>query len=121
MLDGLAGAVRALRRGRRRCSDPGAPSFLAHICEELQAHAELHRLLLPPGLHRPTDEPCDPEELCEALFRAVLEPAGIRLQLTLDAVPLSIAQAWMLNLVVSELVTRAARHAFDDCGGTMHV
>jgi len=121
MLNELAGAAKTLRRARRPYGDPGALSVLAHVCEGLQAHAELHQLLSPPGLLRPADLPCDPEELCEALFRAVLAPAGIRLRLTLEAVPLTIAQAWMLNLVVSELVTCAARHAFDDSGGTMHV
>ena len=50
--------------------------------------------------------------LCSALSEAILEPAGIRCEAVIDSGMLPAAQCHRLGLMVTELVTNAAKHAF---------
>jgi two-component sensor histidine kinase len=50
--------------------------------------------------------------LCGALSEAILEPAGVRCEAMIDSGTLPAAQCHRLGLMVTELVTNAARHAF---------
>lgn len=52
------------------------------------------------------------ESLCEALSRAVLEPAGIRCEAAIESGTLPASQCHRLALMLTELVTNAAKHAF---------
>ena len=52
------------------------------------------------------------ENLCEALSEAVLEPAGIRCEAAIESGALPASQCHRLALMLTELVTNAAKHAF---------
>ncbi|TFW56321.1 sensor histidine kinase [Bradyrhizobium sp. MOS001] len=52
------------------------------------------------------------ENLCEALSEAVLEPAGIRCEAAIESGTLPASQCHRLALMLTELVTNAAKHAF---------
>lgn len=52
------------------------------------------------------------ENLCEALSKAVLEPAGIRCEAAIESGALPASQCHRLALMLTELVTNAAKHAF---------
>jgi len=54
------------------------------------------------------------ENLCEALSEAVLEPAGIRCEAAVESGALPASQCHRLALMLTELVTNAAKHAFPD-------
>jgi two-component sensor histidine kinase len=59
------------------------------------------------------------ENLCEALSRAVLEPAGIRCEAAIESGTLSASQCHRLALMLTELVTNAAKHAFANKNGAL--
>ncbi|MHC2626231.1 two-component sensor histidine kinase [Bradyrhizobium huanghuaihaiense] len=57
------------------------------------------------------------ENLCGALFEAVLEPAGIRCEAAIEDDTLPSSQCHRLALMLTELVTNAAKHAFPNKNG----
>jgi two-component sensor histidine kinase len=59
--------------------------------------------------------------LCDSLGRSTLQKRGINLILAADGISLPSDQAWRLGLIVFELITNAARHAFSEPGGSIHI
>ncbi|KJC48479.1 histidine kinase [Bradyrhizobium sp. LTSP849] len=59
------------------------------------------------------------ENLCEALSGAVLEPAGIRCEAAIESGTLPASQCHRLALMLTELVTNAAKHAFANKSGAL--
>jgi two-component sensor histidine kinase len=59
------------------------------------------------------------EKLCFALSEAVLEPAGIRCEASIESGTLPAWQCHRLALMLTELVTNAAKHAFPNKKGAL--
>ncbi|MDH6262323.1 sensor histidine kinase [Bradyrhizobium sp. BR13661] len=59
------------------------------------------------------------EGLCGALSEAVLEPAGVRCEASIESGELPAWQCHRLALMLTELVTNAAKHAFPDKNGAL--
>ncbi|QOG18748.1 MULTISPECIES: sensor histidine kinase [Bradyrhizobium] len=59
------------------------------------------------------------ENLCGALSEAVLAPAGIRCEAAIASGTLSASQCHRLALMLTELVTNAAKHAFPNKKGAL--
>lgn len=59
------------------------------------------------------------ENLCGALSEAVLEPAGIRCEAAIESGMLPASQCHRLALMLTELVTNAAKHAFPNKTGAL--
>lgn len=57
------------------------------------------------------------EGLCVALSEAILEPAGIRCEAAIESGMLPASQRHRLALMITELVTNAAKHAFPNKNG----
>ena len=59
------------------------------------------------------------ENLCGAISEAVLEPAGIRCEAAIESGTLPASQCHRLALMLTELVTNAAKHAFPNKNGAL--
>jgi two-component sensor histidine kinase len=94
---------------------------LAHIIEILSHYAELHRALQMPQNDAYIDASAYLENLCLSISRSKL--VGIRIDLMLTASPLRLPseRCWRLGMIVYELVTNAARHAFGNGSGEIRV
>jgi two-component sensor histidine kinase len=60
-------------------------------------------------------------QLCLAISRSKLDFKGIELVLVERPLMINSERCWRLGMIVSELITNAARHAFHDCGGAIVV
>jgi two-component sensor histidine kinase len=88
----------------------------------IAAFGQLHHLLAVGARDRRVAVRSYVEELCRALSEAVLTPLGIRCEVSVDDGILASGTGERLGLVITELVTNAAKHAFSGLdGGTVRV
>lgn len=93
-----------------------------HCEARIAAFGTLHRSLVVGGLRGKISLHDYMENLCRALSEALLKPLGIRCEFVSEAGEFSAERCERLGLVVAELVTNAARHAFGGrAGGTVRV
>jgi len=85
----------------------------------LVAFGRLYQLLSDSDDVSPVDVEAFFENLCAALSEAVLEPAGIRCEAAIESGTLSASQCHRLALMLTELVTNAAKHAFPTRNGAL--
>jgi two-component sensor histidine kinase len=92
-------------------------------CEaRIAAFGMLHRSLVVGGLQGKISLSDYMEQLCIALSEALLRPLGVRCELVSEVGEMAAERCERLGLVVAELVTNAARHAFGGRGsGTVQV
>ena len=91
------------------------------MTDVLHRYAGVHRALQMPSHSQEIDAPEYLSTLCHSLKRARLDPQGIELELASRPFKLRSDQCWKLGLIVSELITNSARHAFGDRDGTIQV
>jgi two-component sensor histidine kinase len=103
-------------------SNPEAKAALRQVRDHLYAAAETHRVLRPPQPGGLVDFAADLTQLCRAMASAGLDQRGIALHLTISGpVLLDAVRCWRANLILSELITNASRHAFGGGGGRISV
>lgn len=92
-------------------------------CEaRIVAFGTLHRSLVVGGLQGKISLSDYMEELCRALSEALLRPLGVKCEFVSEVGEMPADRCERLGLVVAELVTNAARHAFGGRdGGTVRV
>jgi two-component sensor histidine kinase len=103
-----------VRRASLSVGDETSGRALADVAVRLRASATTLQVLRPPreGLVRDLDH--ELEVLCKAITNALLSPRGITLTLSSEPVTISSYRCWQISLIISELLTNAARHAFRD-------
>ena len=101
-----------VRRAARNISDEAAEIALKEISHRLRAAATSLIALRPPadGLLRDLSRELEP--LCASLSDSIMAYGRIALALSSEPVAISAYRCWQLSLIISELVTNAARHAF---------
>jgi len=60
-------------------------------------------------------------ELCGSISRSKLQSRNIELVLVERPFQISSERCWLMGMIVSELITNAMRHAFDQHGGTVRL
>lgn len=112
VLNDYTAMLSVVRLATLKVSDSQTGEALDEITHRLNASATAFRALSPPSNRSSRDLDEDLEALCAALTTATLARKGIKLTFVADPVRLSAQQCWKICLVVSELITNAARHAF---------
>jgi len=113
--------IGAVSRTAARSVNHEVKIALAHVIELLSHYGELHHALQMPENDTLIDASAYLENLCLAISRSKL--VGTRIDLVLTASPLRLPSelCWRLGMIVYELVTNAARHAFGDGNGQIRV
>ena len=94
---------------------------LTAVQRRLQSYADVHHALQMPEHITCIDGAAYLRQLCRAISRSKLESSGIELVLVERRFQMSSERCWRLGMIISELVTNAARHAFRTSGGVIRV
>jgi two-component sensor histidine kinase len=94
---------------------------LAEVQDRLQACARVHRILQMPQDLTSVDVATYLKQLCQAISRSKLDFRKIDLLFVERPFLMSCDRCWRLGLIVSELITNSARHAFGEGGGSIRV
>ena len=113
--------IGAVSRTAARSVNHEVKVALAHIIELLSHYAELHRALQMPENDTHIDASAYLENLCLSISRSKLVGTRIDLMLTASPLRLPSERCWRLGMILHELVTNAARHAFGNGNGQIRV
>jgi two-component sensor histidine kinase/DNA-binding winged helix-turn-helix (wHTH) protein len=96
-------------------------SALAAVEARLHSYVHVNRCLQLPSHDTIIDASAYLRQLCQSISRSRLDCRGIELQFVGRPLQMNSERCWRLGMIISELVTNAARHAFGDAGGKIHV
>src|SRR5262249_43324930 len=117
----FASAVGAISLAAARSRNVEVKSALAAVEDLLHNYACVHRCLRMPERDVSIDATAYLRELCLAISRSQLDRRGINLVFVEHAVRMDASRCWRLGLIVSELITNSARHAFAGRAGSIRV
>jgi two-component sensor histidine kinase len=113
--------INTVSRAAARTPNPEVKAVLNEATEMLHNYVDVHRALKMPELDTPVDAGEYLHRLCDVMRRSKLEQMGIALVFNFMPLTLESERSWYLGLIVYELVTNAARHAFARRGGEVRV
>ena len=113
--------ISAVSRTAARSVNHDVKVALAHIIEVLYHHTELHRALQMPEDDTHVDAAAYLENLCQSISRSKLNEMKIDLVVAASPLWLQSDRCWRLGMIVYELITNAARHAFANGSGQICV
>ena len=108
----FASAINCVSLAAVRTESAEVKIALNHVVDLLHQHADVHRALKTPERNVVIDAAEYLQVLCRAMCRSRLDRLGIKLVLAADTVWLHSERCWRLGMIVNELVTNVARHAF---------
>jgi two-component sensor histidine kinase len=117
----FASAISLVSRTAARTNNQEVKLALAGVADHLHSYARVHRALQMPSQIEPVNASDYMRSLCQSISQSKLGYRGIELVYVESPVQLSSERCWKLGMIVSELVTNAARHAFGEGGGTIRV
>jgi two-component sensor histidine kinase len=104
-----------------RCGNAEVKDALAGVREHLEQYARVHHALRMPEPGILIDASGHLRELCRSISHSKLSAWNIELVFIDHPMLLASERCWLLALVVYELVTNSARHAFGRSGGRIRV
>jgi two-component sensor histidine kinase len=109
----------SVRRDFRRAGSTDVSVAVDRFERRVVAFGRLYQLLSDDAGRKTISVAVFFESLCGALSEAILEPAGIRCEAAIESGALPASQCHRLALILTELVTNAAKHAFPNRDGGM--
>src|SRR5215475_9702581 len=117
----LASAIGLISVAAHRCNSSEARTALNTVLDRLENYASVHHSLQMPEYSTTIELAGYIQQLCRAISRSKLERQGIDLSLSLHSLKMRSERCWLLGMIVFELITNSARHAFGNEAGTIHV
>ena len=117
----LASAISMISLASARSARQEVKIALTAVQHRLQSYADVHHALQMPEHSTCIDGAAYLRQLCRVISRSKLESSGIKLVLVERRFRISSERCWRLGMIISELVTNAARHAFRGSGGVISV
>ena len=90
---------------------------LSDVTELLHQYVDVNLALEVPEYDTVLDGAAYLRELCLSISRAKLNKRKIKLVFSAQSLPLRAERCWLLGMIVHELITNAARHAFEGGSG----
>jgi two-component sensor histidine kinase len=104
-----------------RSGNEEVKAALTDVAELLHRYANVHRLLQMPDHDTLVDAAAYLRQLCLSISRSQLDARQISLVLSAQSLRLQAERCWRLGMIVHELISNAARHAFESRGGAIRV
>jgi two-component sensor histidine kinase len=104
----------------RAAPDPEVRRELQHAVGRIQTISEVHATLYKTGALESVSFDLYLRTLCERLSASLLD-GRIRLEVEAEPATVGMAEAVQLGIVLNELITNAAKHAYPDDGGVIRV
>jgi len=117
----LASAISLVSVTARRCNSNETRAVLATVQDRLESFAQVQHSLQMPEYTTTIDLAAYIHQLCRGISHSKLSDRGIELSLSIYPLRMSSERCWFLGMIVFELITNAARHAFQDQGGSIHL
>jgi two-component sensor histidine kinase len=117
----IASAISSISLAAARSASEEVKVALATVIDRLENYARVDRALRMPEQATSIDAATYLQQLCQAISRSRLDFKGIELVLVERPLIINSERCWRLGMIVSELITNAARHAFRERGGTIVV
>jgi two-component sensor histidine kinase len=104
-----------------RSANDEVKDTLAGVMSRLHSYAPVHRALEMPTHSSVIDASDYIRVLCQSIRRAKLDYREIELVLVEYLLQMLSERCWRLGMIVSELITNSARHAFDGRGEIIRI
>jgi two-component sensor histidine kinase len=117
----FASAISVISLAAARSANDEVKVALAAAQDRLQNYAQVHQALRMPEHGSFVDAGPYLHQLCRAISRSRLDVKSIELVLVERPLRMNSDCCWRLGMIVSELITNAARHAFRESGGVIRV
>jgi two-component sensor histidine kinase len=117
----FAAAISFVSIAAARSSNEQTKAVLTAVETQLLSYAHVHHVLQMPEHGTRIDASVYLRQLCRAISCSKLNDKGIELLFVERSFQMDSERCWRLGLIVSELITNAARHAFRESGGTIRV
>jgi two-component sensor histidine kinase len=117
----FASAISVISIAAARSANDEVKIALAAAEDRLQNYARVHQALRVPEHGSLIDATSYLRQLCRAISRSRLDVKSVELVLVDRPQRMNSDRCWRLGMIVSELITNAARHAFHESGGVIRV
>lgn len=117
----FASAISVVSLPAARSGNDGVKLALMGVTELLHHYAHVHRALQMPEHDARVDAAAYLRKLCLSISRSKLDHGKINLVLAACPLPMESDRCWRLGMIVHELITNAARHAFSGGNGEIRV